>query len=424
MTLSSIDSIPLAERLKSGKLPAPEALRYAMLLADWLRRMHEAGRVHGGLTPSHILIGEGGLELLPAHEAPEPGPYTPPEALRGQPVDARGDTFSLGTILFEMLTGRQAFEDGNTDAPTPSSGSPMVDKLLRGCLMRDPAARYQRLQKLMMELKLLSGAVRRAEKPSSARAEAADAGLRAEIAQLESRLSGRLQAQEAGLTLLEQGATGALGGFRNQLTGISVQLDAVQARLDSQDDGASVRAAIQQFEVRLTGMQLAAATEANSAAQAAMQQLESRINARLQAYDQRIAAVERMSEALAEVQSQLSTALSQATATAERTATRVEEAAAGILERMQSLEQARQSDSEWMRKMESSLEAAGREGAALREGIKSEMEACDRALKAQSAAIESARMATAQTDDLVERVVEALESLQTIVLDSSERTAK
>ncbi len=422
MTLSSIDSISLSERLKSGKLPAPEALRYAMLLADSLRRLHEAGKIHGRLTPNHVAISEAGLELLPANEAPEAGPYTPPEVLRGQPADARGDTFSLGTILFEMLTGRQAFEDGNTDAPTPSSGSPTVDKLLRGCLMREPAARYQRLQKLMMELKLLSGAVRRSENPSSARAEAADTVLRAEIAQLESRLAGRLQAQEAGLTALEQGATGALGGFRNQLTGISAQLDEVQSRL-AQDDGSSVRAVLQQFEARLTGMQLAAATEANAAAQAAMQQLESRINARLQGYEQRITVMERTSESIAGVQSQLSTTLLQTAAAADRTASRVEELAAGIQEKMLILEQSRHGDSEWMRKVETSLEAAEREGAALRDGIKSEMEACDRAIKAQAAAIESARMATAQTDDLVERVVEALESLQTIVLDS-ERMAK
>ena len=125
----------LAERLSEGRLPVPEALGYAMQLADSLRKLHDAGKTHGAVTPSNVLLAPAGVELLPAAEGSAGAitPYTAPEVVQGRPADQRSDIFSLGTILFEMLTGRRAFEGESrvilaanlTNAPTPSSGSPL-----------------------------------------------------------------------------------------------------------------------------------------------------------------------------------------------------------------------------------------------------------------------------------------------------------
>jgi hypothetical protein len=406
------DSPTLAYRLSSGKLPASEALRYAMLLAESLRKLHDAGRCHGSLTPDHILLIGGGLELLPATALPAAGPYTAPELLQGQTPDARSDTFSLGTILFEMFTGRRAFDDGNTDAAAPSSGSPAVDKLLRTCLLRDPAVRCQRLQKLMMELKLLIVAVRRAEGPAPARAQATETALRAEMAQLEARLAARLESQETGLSVLEQGATTALAGFRGQLTAVGAQLDTVETRLAAQDESAAVRAAaLQQFEARLAEAQTAAAAEANSAAQAAMLQLEGRVN-------ERLCAIERAAENITVLQNQISDAVSQAAATSERAAARIEALAESVEARLQILEQARGAEQEWCGRIEASIEAFDKDGAALRDSVTNDLRGYDRTLKNHASSIDSARTAIAQTDDLVERVVEALEALQSTILES------
>ncbi len=413
----ALDSSTLAHRLTSGKLPAPEALRLAMLLADGLRKLHDVGRCHGALTPSHIVLTGGGLDLLPAEEPAVTGPYTAPEVLQGAAPDQCGDIFSFGAILFEMLSGRRAFENGDTESGPPSSGSATVDKLLRSCLATDPSARYQRLQKLQMELKLLSVAVRRAETPASGRAEATDAALRTEMSQLEARLTTRLQGFESGLSAIEQGATAALAGLRNQLTAASAQLDTIQARVD---DGSALRSAIQQFEARLTGLQLATSAEANSAAQTAMQQLENRLGARLQGYEQRLASIEGAVEAITGVQGQLSAAISQATAGSESNTAQLDAIVEGWNERMARLEHARAVDEERTRRMEASLETFERAANVLRESVTEDLKNYDKTLKAQAASLESARTAMAQTDDLVERVVEALESLQSTVLETAE----
>jgi hypothetical protein len=140
----------LSERLSEGKLPVGEALHLAMTLADALRKMHDSGRVYGALTPSSIRPTGTGVDLA---AAPEPGgsvtPYTAPEVLHGKSPDTRADIFAFGAILFEMLTGRRAFDGDNeasltaalTGSAPPSSGSPLVDRLVASCVAKDPAVR-------------------------------------------------------------------------------------------------------------------------------------------------------------------------------------------------------------------------------------------------------------------------------------------
>src|ERR1700683_1781646 len=112
----------LRQRLNEGRIPVQEGLRYAALLTEALRTIHDVGRFHGGVTPESIALTSHGLDLLPA----VPGimrttPYTAPEVAGEQkPADARSDIFSFGAIVFEMLTGRKAFE-GESEAALRAS---------------------------------------------------------------------------------------------------------------------------------------------------------------------------------------------------------------------------------------------------------------------------------------------------------------
>jgi serine/threonine protein kinase len=196
----------LRQRLNEGGISVQDALSYGALLAEALRAIHDDGRAHGAVTPDVIVLTPAGLELLP----PEPGTritcYTAPEvAAEHKAADARSDIFSFAAVLFEMLTGRKAFE-GDTDAaqvaslrnaPAPNSGNPAMDRLLAACFAKDPAARWQSIHKIQLELKLLIAGARRVGMPSTTRVHApvgaaiSDTGLRAEIAQIESRMNAR-----------------------------------------------------------------------------------------------------------------------------------------------------------------------------------------------------------------------------------------
>jgi eukaryotic-like serine/threonine-protein kinase len=341
----------LALRIGQGRIPVPEALRYGMILAEALRKVHDAGQAHGAVSPGSIAITRTGLELLPAlGSVGEITPYTAPEVVEGRPADSRSDIFSFGTILYEMLTGHPAFTGAGaalaaaltTASPAPS-GSPAVDRLVASCIAKDPAARWQRMQKLLLELKLLAVAVQRAETP---RREPVDPmpAIRAELQQMESRLAARLESSETAIETVNGRISGIEQAVKDSVAGMGRLEQAIEAR-------------ISQFE--------RAATESISRAE--------------KAAGERIARVE-------------------------------ESIASAGGERMERLERA--------------VEGIHRDAAALRESVSEDLGMFDKALKSQNTAIESARTAMAQTDDLVERVVEALESLQSVVLEhSDERVA-
>src|SRR5690349_5764682 len=104
------NSQTLGQRMAQSRIPVPEALRYAMILAEALRKVHDSGQVHGAVSPGAIAVTRNGLELLPAlGSVGTVTPYTAPEVVEGRAADSRSDIFSFGTILYEMLTGRAAF---------------------------------------------------------------------------------------------------------------------------------------------------------------------------------------------------------------------------------------------------------------------------------------------------------------------------
>jgi hypothetical protein len=316
----------LAQRLAQGRIPAPEAQRYAMLLAEALRKIHEAGEVHGGVSPASIMLTGSGLELGPAPRS-KGGitPYTAPELLEGQPPDSRSDVFAFGAVIYEMFSGRQAFE-GDSEAALsaaietstpPSCGSPTMDRLIRNCLAKDPGTRWQRMHKILMEMRLLAVSARRVEVPAAPREPAAITAMRAEMQHLEGRVAARVQACEKSMAEMQVAST----ELRGQLTAVNVRLTA--------------------------------------------------------ACDQQISTLE------------------------------------GLLEAAEAR----------MARLEDGLEAARKHIATLHDSVAEDFLGFEQGLTSQATAIQSARTAMAQTDSLVERVVEALESLQSAVLEPHEERA-
>jgi TolB-like protein/tetratricopeptide (TPR) repeat protein len=169
----------LGDRLQRGPQPVREALECARQIAAGLAAAHAKGIVHRDLKPANIfLTRDGRVKILDfglakrtalagvaglADGATRPGVvigsmgYMSPEQLRGQPVDRRSDLFSLGAVLYEMLTGSRAFS-GESPAETmvgvlagePPDLSllarevpPAVARLVRDCLRKSPDERIQ-----------------------------------------------------------------------------------------------------------------------------------------------------------------------------------------------------------------------------------------------------------------------------------------
>ncbi|HXH28114.1 MAG TPA: serine/threonine-protein kinase, partial [Candidatus Polarisedimenticolia bacterium] len=185
LVMEHLQGETLAARLERGPLPAPELLRAAIEIASALDRAHRSGIIHRDLKPGNIMMTKGGIKLLdfglakgmglaaapsnltasPTLTSPLTGDgrivgtfqYMAPEQLDGKEADARSDLFALGAVLYEMATGRRAFE-GKTQAsliaailkeePRPIGAivplSPAgLDRVVRQCLRKDPEERIQ-----------------------------------------------------------------------------------------------------------------------------------------------------------------------------------------------------------------------------------------------------------------------------------------
>ena len=196
----------LADRLAQGRLPVREVLRYALLLAEALRRIHDSGVVHGGLSPACVNLTPDGIELMPARDdAAKVTRYTAPEVLMGRPAGTRADIFAFGSMFFEMATGRPAFAGSTAmelasaicSGALVSTGNPVLDRVIGPCLARDPALRCPRAQRVLLELKLLVIALRR-RAPRQQRGNST-AALQEHLLQMEARLTARLERIERGI---------------------------------------------------------------------------------------------------------------------------------------------------------------------------------------------------------------------------------
>ncbi len=184
-----LDGETLRKRLAAGALPSRKAVAYAIQTSRGLAAAHGKGISHRDLKPENLFVTRDGLVkildfgLAKAAEAPvagetaataaegtEPGVvlgtagYMAPEQVRGQPADHRSDVFSLGAVLYEMLSGRRAFPGSSTveamnailkedPAPLALPGVPApLERIVRRCLEKDADDRFQSSRDLVFAL--------------------------------------------------------------------------------------------------------------------------------------------------------------------------------------------------------------------------------------------------------------------------------
>ncbi len=246
IVMEYVEGVTLVARLEKGPLPTAEVLEYGIQLASALDKAHRSGVTHRDLKPGNIMLTKSGAKLLDfglakaappltggatltnvaAHADPVTRegavvgtvPYMSPEQVEGKEVDARSDIFSLGAVLYEMVTGGRAFQ-GQSDfsvasailvkEPAPISTlqpltPPALERTIRVCLAKDPDARWQSAGDLCKELRWiaeggsqvgigmpLAAAARRAIRPRIAWILAAVFAAVALVALLRASLSGR-----------------------------------------------------------------------------------------------------------------------------------------------------------------------------------------------------------------------------------------
>ena len=203
LTMELVEGQSLDREVTAGPLAIPRVLEFAIALADALTVAHEKGVIHRDLKPANIMVAaDGRLKVLdfglaklaePEGDASrttallsstsEVGgligtvPYMAPEQLRGEPVDSRTDLFALGAVLYELISGRRAF-DGRTmaevtssilrDQPPPLRTSrPDVpsglDQAVSRCLGKGPAERPASARELAAELREIQRAFERGD---------------------------------------------------------------------------------------------------------------------------------------------------------------------------------------------------------------------------------------------------------------------
>src|SRR6202158_5989548 len=198
LVMEYLEGETLAQRLVKGSLPIQQVLQYAIEIADALDKAHRKGITHRDLKPGNIMLTKSGTKLLDfglAKLKQEVSPATPvsqlptmnsaitgegtilgtlqymaPEQVEAKEVDARTDIFAFGAVVYEMATGRKAFEGKTsasvmakileTDPPSMASLQPMtplaLDRVVKRCLAKEPDERCQSANDLTNELKWIA----------------------------------------------------------------------------------------------------------------------------------------------------------------------------------------------------------------------------------------------------------------------------
>ena len=221
LVMEYLEGQTLADHLSKGALPLDQILKIGIEIAQALDKAHQQGIIHRDLKPANIMLTKAGAKLMDfglakpevSIAAKAAGPFTPstptinlatltaatspltqkgsivgtfqymaPEVLQGVEADARSDLFSFGCVLYEMVTGRRAFEGKSQLSvfsailekdPDPISAShpltpPALERVIRACLAKDPADRLQSAHDVAMDLRwIVDAGAAESGKPSS-----------------------------------------------------------------------------------------------------------------------------------------------------------------------------------------------------------------------------------------------------------------
>jgi len=211
LVMEYLEGETLADRLRKGALPLKQALEFGIQITDALATAHRAGILHRDLKPGNIVLTPSGAKLLdfglakavpaigasarvagnmtpstptltiedlssPSQELTQRGTlvgtfqYIAPELLQGSDADARSDIFSLGCVLYEMVTGRRAFEgksqlsvltgilekDPDPVSQVQRTSPPALDHAVKTCLEKNPEERFQTAHDVKVQLKWIA----------------------------------------------------------------------------------------------------------------------------------------------------------------------------------------------------------------------------------------------------------------------------
>ncbi|HXZ27289.1 MAG TPA: protein kinase [Terriglobales bacterium] len=201
LVLEYIEGETLSARLQRGPLPVEQTLKTGCEIAEALEKAHRQGIVHRDLKPGNVMLTKSGAKLLdfglakpqgamqpgsvltqaitqtsPASPITQQGTlvgtfqYMAPEQVEGKEADARSDIFALGAVLYEMATGKRAFEGKSAVSvasailekePEPISkvqplSPPALEQVVKGCLAKDPEERWQSAADVARQLRWIS----------------------------------------------------------------------------------------------------------------------------------------------------------------------------------------------------------------------------------------------------------------------------
>ena len=199
LVMEFLEGETLADRLRKGPLPLEQALKVGAEICEGLEKAHRNGVVHRDLKPGNIMLTKSGAKLMDFGLAKAPVAvlrgsssshslatmsqplttegtivgtiqYMAPEQVEGKEADARSDIFALGAVLYEMVTGKRAFEGKTTAStiaailaaePKPISAvqplsPPLLDQLIEACLAKDPDERLQTVHDVKVQLQWIA----------------------------------------------------------------------------------------------------------------------------------------------------------------------------------------------------------------------------------------------------------------------------